>query len=171
MIEIVVAPFPVPVAGWSSLPTLASAIVLAGLGVTATLNSPSGQAFATVWDGIDPDYNLLDERDATLHQRRGVKELLSAFTKGQLTRHYWGHFAPTLADLGLTADASLGVRVENSKGVSRLWLTPRRGDEAYLAQVRFNGTKLERLYCRGTAGSEVEPIADQCPFGWKTFSQ
>ena len=164
-------PYPVPVAAWSSLPTLASAFILAGLGIAATLNSPSGKVLATVWDGADPDYSLLDERDATLHQRRGVEELLSAFTKGQLTRHYWGHFAPTLADLGLTADASLGVQVENSKGVSRLWLTPRRGAEAYLAQVSFNGEKLERLHCRGTAGSDVEPQADQCPVGWTTFSQ
>lgn len=164
-------PYPVPVAAWSSLSTFASAFILAGLGIAATLNSPSGKVLATVWDGADPDYSLLDERDATLHQRRGVEELLSAFTKGQLTRHYWGHFAPTLADLGLTADASLGVHVENSKGVSRLWLTPRRGAEAYLAQVSFNGEKLERFHCRGTAGSEVEPQADQCPIGWTTFSQ
>lgn len=160
-----------PAAGLSSLPILASAVVLAGFGFAAMVSSPSSQGLESAWNGADPNYSRLDERDATLHQRRGVEDLLAAFTKGQLTRHYWGHFAPTLADLGLTADSSLGVRVENVEGSTRLWLTPRRGSEAYLAQVNFNGEKLERLHCRGTSGGEVEPKADQCPPGWKPLKE
>lgn len=156
-----------PAAGLSSLPTLASAAVLAGFGLAAMVSSPSSQGLKSAWNGADTDYSRLDERDATLHQRRRVEELLAAFTKGQLTRHYWGHFAPTLADLGLTADPSLDVRVENAKGSTRLWLTPQRGAEAYLAQVSFNGEKLERLHCRGTSVGEVEPKAGQCPLSWK----
>ena len=160
-----------PVAGLSCLPSLVSAAALAGLGLAAMLDAPSSQGLESVWTGAVPDYSRLDERDATLHQRRGVEDLLAAFTKGQLTRHYWGHFAPTLADLGLTADSSLGARVENVDGATRLWLTPRRGEEAYLAQVSFNGEKLERLHCRGISGEEVEPNADQCPFGWTPMKQ
>ena len=134
------------------------------------LSTTSGQGLNRVWTDAVPDYIRLDERDFTLHQRRGVEELLAAFAKGQLTRHYWGQFATSLVDLGLTADSSLRVRVENSDSVTRLWLIPRRGDETYLAQVSFNGTRLERLYCRGTAGGEVAPQADQCPLGWTSFS-
>ncbi|MGB1197177.1 MAG: thymidylate synthase [Synechococcus sp.] len=160
-----------PAAGLPSLPSLVSAAALAGLGLAAMLDAPSSQGLGSAWTGADPDYSRLDERDATLLQRRGVEDLLAAFTKGQLTRHYWGYFAPTLADLGLTADSSLGVRVENVEGVTRLWLTPRRGAEAYLAQVSFNGEQLERLHCRGTSGDEVEANAGQCPLGWTPMKQ
>ena len=101
-----------PAAGLSSLPSLASAAVLASLGFVAMLSTESGQGLKSVWSGAAPEYILLDERDSTLHQRRGVEELLAAFAKGQLARHYWGQFASSLVDLGLTADSSLGFRVE-----------------------------------------------------------
>lgn len=135
------------------------------------LGSPTSQGLERVWDGTTPNYNHLDERDATLHQRRSVEDLLAAFTKGQLTRHYWGHFASTLADLGLSADSSLGARVETADGATRLWLTPQRGEEAYLAQVSFNGAKLARLHCRGISGGEVEPQAGRCPAGWEPLKE
>ena len=108
------------------------------------------------------------------HQRLGAQDLLAAFTRAQLARHYWGQFASSLTDLGLVADPSLQARLENTGGVTRLWLTPLRGDEAYLSQVRSNGGNLLRLQCRGPAFDSDKTInfgfkGNDCPTGWTSL--
>lgn len=157
------------------LPTLASALLLIGFGWGGLTHHHGRSAVNTGWFVGEPELDQLHEREATLHQRRGAQELLSAFTRAQLTRHYWGQFASSLTDLGLLADPLLQARVENEADVTRLWLTPKRGDEAYLSQVRSNGGNLLRLQCRGPAidlfkQTNVEVIGNECPSGWTSLS-
>ena len=157
-------------------PTLASAAVLAALGVSGLMHAEGRSAIDGGWQGGEPEFSRLEEREATLHQRRGAEELLGAFTRAQLTRHYWGQFASSLTDLGLIADPSLQARVDTGADVTRLWLTPRRGDEAYLSQVSSVGGKLLRVHCRGPAVDANQSdgvVADRtrCPAGWTVLSQ
>ena len=53
----------------------------------------------------------------------------------------------SLVDLGLSSDETMDVRVETKASSTRLWLTPKRGSESYVAIVHFNGSKLVRVQC------------------------
>ena len=75
----------------------------------------------------------LSERDFSLDQQRQVEGLLQDFTRGQMTRHYWGSFAESLVELGLSPmeQAKTMVRSDDrstgfgsSQGVERrlIWL-------------------------------------------------
>ena len=157
------------------IPTLASAALLLGIGLSGLTHHQGRSAVNPGWLAGEAELDQLQEREATLHQRRGAQELLGAFTRAQLTRHYWGQFASSLTELGLVADPSLQARVENTGAVTRLWLTPRRGDEAYLSQVRSNGGNLLRLQCRGPAFDSDKTInfefnKNECPTGWTSLS-
>jgi|TARA_B100000073_G_C23675597_1_gene550401 hypothetical protein len=157
------------------VPTLASAALLMGIGFSGLTHHEGRSALNTEWLGGDSELDQLDQREATLHQRRGAQEMLSAFTRAQLTRHYWGAFASSLTDLGLMADPSLQARVVNGPGFTQLWLTPRRGDEVYFSQVRANGGNLVRLQCRGPSidsvkSKNVQPNLNECPPGWIALS-
>ena len=161
---------------WRLFPTFVSAALLAGLGASGLLQGQGRTSSEIGWFAGDAEWARLEEREATLHQRRNAEELLGAFTRGQLTRYYWGHFASSLTDLGLVADPSLKARVDSQSLMTRLWLTPKRGDEAYLSQVLVVGGKLLRLHCRGpiadvgaTSGSEAD--GKQCPRGWTALPQ
>ena len=157
------------------VPTLASAALLMGIGFSGLTHHEGRSALNTEWLGGDSELDQLDQREATLHQRRGAQEMLSAFTRAQLTRHYWGAFASSLTDLGLMADPSLQARVVNGPGFTQLWLTPRRGDEVYFSQVRANGGNLVRLQCRGPSIDSVKSKImktnlNECPPGWIALS-
>ena len=165
-----------PASRWHWVPTIASAALLAGLGASGLLHGQGRTAADVVWLAGDSEWTRLDEREATLHQRRQAEELLGAFTRAQLTRHYWGQFASSLIDLGLVADPSLKASVDSQSLQTRLWLTPRRGDEAYLSQVSVDGGKLRRLHCRGPIAdvgttSAAVTDSDQCPAGWTALPQ
>ena len=156
-------------------PSLASAALLLSIGLSGLTYHEGRRAVDTGWLAGETELDQLQEQEATLHQRRGAQELLEAFTRAQLTRHYWGQFASSLNDLGLVADASLQARVENTEDVTRLWLTPQRGEEAYLSQVRFNGGNLLRLQCRGPAFDSDKTInfefnKNECPTGLTSLS-
>ena len=52
------------------------------------------------------------QREITLHQRSGAETLLKAFTRAQMTRHYWGEFAGLLQDLGLSSGLQFQATVD-----------------------------------------------------------
>ena len=54
----------------------------------------------------------LMQREITLHQRSEAETLLMEFTRAQMTRHYWGEFASSLQDLGLSSGGQLLARVD-----------------------------------------------------------
>ena len=152
-------------------PTLASAAVMLVLGLSGLMHHEDRSSMTTGWLASESELDQLQEREATLHQRRGAQELLGAFMRAQLTRHYWGQFASSLTELGLVADPSLEARVVNAAGVTRLWLTPRRGQESYLSQVHSEGGNLFRLQCRGPSIDSdktfnIEVRGNECPSGW-----
>ena len=157
------------------IPTLASAAMLMGIGFSGLTHHERRSAVNSDWLVGEPELEQLDEREATLHQRLGAQELLGTFMRSQLTRHYWGQFASSLTDLGLMADPSLRARVVNGPGFTQLWSTPRRGDEAYVSQVRANGVNLLRLQCRGPAidsvkAKNVQLNRNECPPGWTSLT-
>ena len=80
-----------------------------------------------------------------MNQRLQAESLLRAFVRGQLASFYWGQLASSLVDLGLSSDESVYVRVKKNASSTRLWLTPKRGSERYLAIVHFNCSKLVRV--------------------------
>ena len=77
----------------------------------------------------------LMQREVTLHQRSEAETLLKAFASAQMTRHYWGEFAGSLQDLGLSSGSQFQATVNRDAVRTRLWLEPHHGTEAYLAEV------------------------------------
>ena len=152
-----------------SVPTVVAALLLGGLGLIATSQT---QVFSPGDPGLPMDARLieqLDDQEATLNQRRQAETLLRAFVRGQLASFYWGQFASSLIDLGLSSDETMDVRVETKSSSTRLWLTPKRGNESYVAIVHFNGSKLVRLQCRGLTPASSEQTSAVCPEGWRAF--
>ena len=152
-----------------SLPTVVAALLLGGLGLIAISQSPMMTPRKA---GLPTDARLvqqLDDQEATLNQRRQAETLLRAFVRGQLASFYWGQFASSLVDLGLSSDENLDVRVETTASRTRLWLTPKRGSESYVAIVHFNGSKLLRVQCRGLKPVSTELKTAVCPEGWRSF--
>ena len=72
----------------------------------------------------------LMQREVTLHQRSEAETLLKEFTLAQMPRHYWGEFAGSLPDLGLSSGSQFQAAVNRDAVRSRLWLEPHHGTEA-----------------------------------------
>lgn len=75
----------------------------------------------------------LARRELTLDLRRESELLIQQFIRAQMTRHYWGQFASSLTDLGLSSGELLDARVESDARKTRLWLSYPQATEAYLA--------------------------------------
>ena len=162
--------------GSQSTPSFVAAGMLVFIGVLGLRQplSPLQHQFlsaATATDLAAIDA-ALHQRETTLHQRREAEELLGQFIRGQMTRHYWGHFATSLTDLGIRSSDQFQARVISSPEGSELWLTPNRGKEAYAAAVRQQGPRLVRWQCRGAipAPGEEVTITTGCPQGWHTIA-
>ena len=113
---------------------------------------------------------LLMQCEITLHQRSEAETLLKAFTLVQMTRHYWGEFAGSLQDLGLSAGPQLLATVDRDAVQTRLWLEPHHGMEAYMAEVARSGGRLRIHYCRGYREGIGQAEAGHCPDGWQRIS-
>ena len=112
----------------------------------------------------------LMQREVTLHQRSEAETLLKEFTLAQMTRHYWGEFAGSLQDLGLSAGPQLLATVDRDAVQTRLWLEHHHGTEAYLAEVARSGGRLRTLHCRGDRKGAGQAAAGHCPDGWQRIS-
>ena len=113
---------------------------------------------------------MLMQREITLHQRSEAETLLKEFTLAQMTRHYWGEFAGSLQDLGLSAGPQLLATVDRDAVQTRLWLEPHHGPEAHLAEVARSGGRLRTLHCRGDRKGAGKAAAGHCPDGWQRTS-
>ena len=109
----------------------------------------------------------LMQREVTLHQRSEAETLLKEFTLGQMTRHYWGEFAGSLPDLGLSSGSQFQATVNRDAVRTRLWLEPHHGTEAYLAEVERWGGRLRMRHCRGHRDGAGRGREDRCPEGWR----
>jgi hypothetical protein len=110
---------------------------------------------------------LLMQREVTLHQRSEAEALLMEFARAQMTRHYWGEFAGSLPDLGLSSGSQFQERVNRDAVRTRLWLEPHHGTEAYLAEVERSGGRLRMHHCRGDRKAAGQAAAGHCPDGWQ----
>ena len=109
------------------------------------------------------------QREITLHQRSEAETLLMDFTLAQMTRHYWGEFAGSLQDLGLSAGPQLATTVDRDPVRTRLWIRPHHGTEAYLAEVERWGGRLRMRHCRGDRDGAGLAKDDRCPDGWQAI--
>ena len=107
------------------------------------------------------------QREITLYQRSEAETLLMEFTLAQMTRHYWGEFAGSLQDLGLSSEPLFQATVDRDAVRTRLWLEPHHGTEAYLAVVARSGGRLRMHHCRGDRKGIDEAAAGRCPDGWQ----
>ena len=107
------------------------------------------------------------QREITLHQRSEAETLLMDFTRAQMTRHYWGEFAGSLQDLGLSAGPQLMATDDRDAVRTRLWIQPHHGTEAYLAEVERWGGRLRMRHCRGERDGVGLVHEDRCPDGWQ----
>ena len=110
--------------------------------------------------------NLLAEREITLEHRREAQQLVNDFTLGQMTRHYWGAFASSLKDLGLSAGEHVVTQMKSNDQATTLWVIPPRGSEAFLAVVERREGRLIAWSCRGAKGSIPQEPGATCPSGW-----
>ena len=110
---------------------------------------------------------LLMQREITLHQRSEAEALLMEFARAQMTRHYWGEFAGSLPDLGLSSGSQFQATVNRDAVRTRLWLEPHHGTEAYLAEVERSGGRLRMHHCRGDRKAAGQAAAGHCPDGWQ----
>ena len=112
----------------------------------------------------------LMQREVTLHQRSEAETLLKAFARAQMTRHYWGEFAGSLPDLGLSSGSQFQATVNRDAVRTRLWLEPHHGTEAYLAEVERSRGRLRMHHCRGDRKAIGQAKAGNCPDGWQRIS-
>ena len=113
---------------------------------------------------------LLMQREVTLHQRSEAEALLMEFARAQMTRHYWGEFAGSLPDLGLSSGSQFQATVNRDAVRTRLWLEPHHGTEAYLAEVERSVGRLRLHHCRGDRKAAGQAAAGHCPDGWQRIS-
>ena len=112
----------------------------------------------------------LMQREVTLHQRSEAETLLKEFTLAQMKRRYWGEFAGSLQDLGLSSGSQFQTMVNRDAVRTRLWLEPHHGTEAYLAEVERSRGRLRMHHCRGDRKAAGLAAAGHCPDGWQRIS-
>ena len=157
---------------WFQFSRVSAALILLLIGLIGLQGSRRSLALDPSLDFGESeslDTRLL-EREITLDQRREAETLLMAFTRAQMTRHYWGEFAASLRELGLPVGPQLDTKVERSVAGTRLWIVPKNGTEAYLAEVeRWNG-RLRTRQCRGERDGVGSGVKGNCPLGWSEIA-
>ena len=153
-----------------SLVTLMAAtplLVIGALGLTSDPRAPMAPGRQST-EGVSRTRlsEQLAEREIELDQRREAQTLLQEFIRGQMARHYWGGFSPSLADLGLTVPQRLDTQVDRDLFTTTLKVIPRRGSEAFLAGVERRGAQLTSWSCRGWKDQISERTQKGCPEGW-----
>ena len=149
-----------------------AALGLLAMGVSALVAPRHGlsldQAAPRLYE-VNLSRQLL-QREITLHQRSEAETLLMDFTRAQMTRHYWGEFAGSLQDLGLSTGLQFQATVDRDAVQTRLWLEPHHGTEACLAEVARFGGRLRMHHCRGDQKAPGQAAAGHCPDGWQRIS-
>ncbi|MGB1775962.1 MAG: thymidylate synthase [Synechococcus sp.] len=112
----------------------------------------------------------LARRELTLDLRRESEALIQQFIRAQMTSHYWGQFASSLVDLGLSSGDLLDARVESDPRETRLWLSSPQATEAYVAIVKRGGARLTSQRCKGDPAQLGRPFNGPCPEGWSSWS-
>ena len=153
-----------------SLASLIAATPLVVIGVLGLTSDPRPSMAPGSWETTGGSRirltEQLAEREIELDQRRDAQLLMKEFIRGQMARHYWGGFSPSLADLGLTVPQRLDTRVDRDRLTTTLKVMPRRGSEAFLAGVERRGGQLTSWSCRGRKDQISDRSVEGCPKGW-----
>ena len=153
-----------------SLATLMAATPLVVIGALGMTSDPRPSMAPGSWETTGGSRirltEQLAEREIELDQRRDAQLLMKEFIRGQMARHYWGGFSPSLADLGLTVPQRLDTRVDRDRLTTTLKVMPRRGSEAFLAGVERRGGQLTSWSCRGRKDQISDRSVEGCPKGW-----
>ena len=153
-----------------SLASLMAATPLVVIGVLGLTSDPRPSMAPGSWETTGGSRirltEQLAEREIELDQRRDAQLLMKEFIRGQMARHYWGGFSPSLADLGLTVPQRLDTQVDRDLFTTTLKVIPRRGSEAFLAGVERRGAQLTSWSCRGWKDQISERTQKGCPEGW-----
>ena len=153
-----------------SLATLMAATPLVVIGALGMTSDPRPSMAPGSWETTGSSRirltEQLAEREIELDQRRDAQLLMKEFIRGQMARHYWGGFSPSLADLGLTVPLRLDTRVDRDRLTTTLKVMPRRGSEAFLAGVERRGGRLTSWSCRGRKDQISDRTNKGCPEGW-----
>ena len=163
-------------ASWIRVEQIARSLAALGLlamGLSALVAPRDGFSLDHAVPPASQEENLsrrLMQREVTLHQRSEAETLLKEFTRAQMTRHYWGEFAGSLQDLGLSSGSQFQATVNRDAVRTRLWLEPHHGTEAYLAEVERSRGRLRMHHCRGDRKAAGLAAAGHCPDGWQRIS-
>ena len=153
-----------------SLASLMAATPLVVIGVLGLTSDPRPSMAPGSWETTGGSRirltEQLAEREIELDQRRDAQLLMKEFIRGQMARHYWGGFSPSLADLGLTVPRRLDTRVDRDLLTTTLRVLPRRGSEAYLVGIERRGGQLTSWSCRGRKDQIGSRRQTGCPEGW-----
>jgi hypothetical protein len=95
-------------------PSLVAAALLAVMGLLG-MHQEQALMVSGTWPSGEDVTSRLAEREATLNLRSEAEALLLSFTRAQMTRFYWGEFASSLDELGLTVGEPLIAHVQRSK--------------------------------------------------------
>jgi hypothetical protein len=155
-----------PIALRWSVVSLLSLLGLAGL-TQLPLMPPLTSRTGAATDRVLAD---LASQEAAQDSRERASQLLSRFVGAEITRYYWGGFSGYLDVLGLEAPEDMDAVVGDEPDAVQLQLTPREGQERYVARVVAQENVPRGVACRG----EGTPGAFRwsrggllCPPGWQ----
>ena len=122
--------------------------------------------------GAQTDRVLADlaEQEARQDARARAADVLGRFVGGEITRYFWGGFTGYLDVLGLEPPEDMEVTISQEPDMVQLLLTPRGGDERFVARVQAEENVPRGVACsgRGEPGSfRLQRDQLQCPPGWQ----
>jgi hypothetical protein len=122
--------------------------------------------------GAQTDRVLADlaRQEASQDARTRATDVLGRFVGGEITRYYWGGFTGYLDVLGLEPPEDMEVTISQEPRMVQLLLTPRGGDERYVARVQAEENVPRGVACSGRGEPGTFPLERdqlQCPPGWQ----
>ena len=125
--------------------------------------------------GAQTDRVLADlaEQEARQDARSRATDVLARFVGGEITRYFWGGFTGYLDVLGLEPPEDMEVNIRQSADMVQLLLTPRGGDERFVARVQAEENVPRGVACSGRGepeGFRLERDQLQCPSGWQPLA-
>lgn len=122
--------------------------------------------------GAQTDRVLADlaHQEARQDARARATDVLGRFVGGEITRYFWGGFTGYLDVLGLELPEDMEVRISQEPDMVQLLLTPRGGEERFVARVQAEENVPRGVACsgRGEPGAfALERDQLQCPPGWE----
>jgi hypothetical protein len=115
----------------------------------------------------------LASQESAQDSRERATQLLSRFVGAEITRYFWGGFSGYLDVLGLESPEDMAVSIRQDPDAVQLLLTPREGQQRFVARVEANENVPRGVACQG----QGEPGRFRwrgdlliCPVGWQSLA-